>query len=210
MTTIVTLANQSYTIGTTPVDSERRRLYFKDPKTYPKLLNSEERRILNELGIDDKMRDLLTDYMADFFDALPKCQSDVAVTLNADCEVPYYVLWATKFAERQETIDRLKEQDDTKRTRMNLVMAMDDAMIRNLKEKTVYKTPVEEAFTLVDIKTIKPLVPKSVSKIPLISVSPKKEVHPELNTTIHRIFTLVDLERGDMLNLKSLERVEDA
>jgi hypothetical protein len=204
MTSIVTLANQSYTIGITPVDSERRRLYFKDTKAYPKLLNAEEQRVLDELGIDDKMKNLLAEYLADFFDALPKCQSDAAVTLNADCEVPYYVLWATKFAERQDAVDRLEEQDKTKRTRMNLVMAMDDSMIRNLKEKTVIKTPIEDVFTLIDVTTLESLVSK-----PNMNIKPSNQ-RPELKTDIVRIFTLVDLERGDMLNLKSLERVEDA
>jgi hypothetical protein len=207
MTSIITLANQSYTIGTTPVDSERRRLYFKDPKAYPKLLNAEEHRVLNELGIDDKMKDALCEYLADFFDALPKCQSDASVALNADCEVPYYVLWATKFAERQQTLDRLKEQDKTKRTRMNIVMAMDDAMIRNLQEKTIVKTPVQEIFTLIDIKLLKPLMSTKTSNIKKPQASNQR---PELKTEIDLIFTLVDLERGDMLNLKSMERVEDA
>ena len=204
MTSIVTLANQSYTIGTTPVDSERRRLYFKDPNAYPKLLNAEEQRVLNELGIDDKMKTLLAEYLADFFDALPKCQSDAAVALDAACEIPYYVLWATKFAERQQSVERLEEQDKTKRTRMNIVMAMDDAMIRNLKEKTVVKTPIEDVFTLIDITTL-----KSLASSPISNMKTSKQ-RPELKTDIVRIFTLVDLERGDMLNLKSLERVEDA
>lgn len=204
MTSIVTLANQSYTIGTTPVDSERRRLYFKDPNAYPKLLNAEEQRVLNELGIDDKMTKLLAEYLADFFDALPKCQSDASVALDAACEIPYYVLWATKFAERQEAVDRLEEQDNTKRTRMNIVMAMDDAMIRNLKEKPVIKTPSEDVFTLIDITTLKSLV-----STPNVNIKASTQ-RPELKTDIVRIFTLVDLERGDMLNLKSLERVEDA
>ena len=205
MTSIVTLANQSYTIGTTPVDSERRRLYFKDPNAYPKLLNAEEQRVLNELGIDDKMKKLLAEYLADFFDALPKCQSDASVALDAACEVPYYVLWATKFAERQQAVELLEEQDKTKRTRMNIIMAMDDAMIRNLKEKTVIKTPIEDVFTLIDITTLESLV----STPPIPNVKPSNQ-RPELETAIVRIFTLVDLERGDMLNLKSLERVEDA
>jgi len=204
MTSIVTLANQSYTIGTTPVDSERRRLYFKDPNSYPKLLNAEEQRVLNELGIDDRMKKLLAEYLADFFDALPNCQSDAAVALDASCEVPYYVLWATKFAERQQAVELLKEQDKTKRTRMNIVMAMDDAMIRNMKEKTVIKTPIDDVFTLIDVTTLESLVSS-----PNMNIKPSNQ-RPEQMTDIIRIFTLVDLERGDMLNLKSLERVEDA
>ncbi|NBQ47841.1 MAG: hypothetical protein EBU33_05225 [Sphingobacteriia bacterium] len=204
MTSIVTLANQSYTIGITPVDSERRRLYFKDPNAYPKLLNAEEQRVLNELGIDDKMKKLLAEYLADFFDALPKCQSDAAVTLDAACEIPYYVLWATKFAEREQAVERLEEQDKTKRTRMDIIMAMDDAMIRNLKEKTIIKTPIEDVFTLIDITTL-----ESLASSPNMNIKPSNQ-RPEPMTDIVRIFTLVDLERGDMLNLKSLERVEDA
>jgi hypothetical protein len=87
---------------------------------------------------------------------------------------------------------------------MNIVMAMDDAMIRNMKEKTVIKTPIDDVFTLIDVTTLESLVSS-----PNMNIKPSNQ-RPEQMTDIIRIFTLVDLERGDMLNLKSLERVEDA
>ena len=199
MTAIVTLANQSYTVGTTAVDSERRRLYFQNPEAHPELLNAEERRLLTEMGIDETMENTLKPFLAEFFDVLPKCQSDTSIVLSKDCEVPYYVLWSTKFAEHEHTLERIKENKKTSKTRMDLRMAMDDSMIRNLKEKVVDQTPAAQVFTLIDITKLKPLVSNPVST----DANP-----PEPKTkksVIERLFTLIDLERGDQLgNLNSV------
>ena len=199
MTAIVTLANQSYTVGTTAVDSERRRLYFQNPEAHPELLNAEERRLLTEMGIDETMENTLKPFLAEFFDVLPKCQSDTSIVLSKDCEVPYYVLWSTKFAEHENTLERIKENKKTSKTRMDLRMAMDDSMIRNLKEKVVDQTPAAQVFTLIDITKLKPLVSNPVST----DTNP-----PEPKTkksVIERLFTLIDLERGDQLgNLNSV------
>lgn len=207
MTSIVTLANKSYTVGTTAVDSERRRLYFQNPSAYPKLLNVEERRLLKEMGIDCATENTLKPFLAEFFDVLPKCQSDSAIVLSKECEVPYYILWATKFAERENTLERIRENEKTTRTRMDLRMAMDESMIRNMKEKVVVQTPIEQVFSLIDMTKVKPLVSDTVKKpsmTPELAVTP---IEPAMSkkSVIERLFTLVDLERGDELrNLNSV------
>ena len=209
MTTIVTLANKSYTVGTTAVDSERRRLYFQDPAAYPHLLNKEEKRLLTEMGIDCTMENTLKPYLAEFFDVLPKCQSDTAVVLSKDCEVPYYVLWATKFAEHANTLERIKENKETTRTRMDLRMAMDEAMIRNMKEKVVEQTPIAQVFSLIDMTKVKPLVTDAVKKGKATREAAPGQTVEDVTvpkaSVIERIFTLIDLERGDELgNLNSV------
>jgi hypothetical protein len=161
------------------------------------------------MGIDCAMENTLKPYLAEFFDVLPKCQSDTAVVLSKECEVPYYVLWATKFAEHANTLERIKENKETTRTRMDLRMAMDESMIHNMKEKVVEQTPITQVFSLIDMAKVKPLVSDAVKKGNVTrEVAPVKTIDNtplEKASVIERIFTLIDLKRGDELgNLNSV------
>jgi hypothetical protein len=109
MTAQIRLSNRVFQIGTTEADSARRSAFFTKKEGE---LTEEERKVLESLGmnIGDAMMDSLRPYLANFFDALPSCQTDTELYLKQECEIPYFVIWSILFGDYQETEKRLLEQ----------------------------------------------------------------------------------------------------
>jgi hypothetical protein len=58
-------------------------------------LQEEEVRLIKYLGMDARIVVQMAPYMAEFFDKLPRCSSDIRMGLNQECEVAYFVIWST-------------------------------------------------------------------------------------------------------------------
>ena len=82
----------------TPEDQARRELYFKhnsDASLLP-----EEKAVLSQFEIDPEIERKLSGSLADFFKQLPLCQTDTALHLKKECEIPHYVLWSAMLHRR--------------------------------------------------------------------------------------------------------------
>jgi hypothetical protein len=113
-------------------------------------LTADEKAILAAVGIDEPVQESLKAYLPTFFDVLPDCQTDSSLYLNKKCDVPYFVLWSTKFAERQSAMDRLKENKEKTNTMSDYDMVIHKAVISEMKPKvTIY----DELFTIVQNET---------------------------------------------------------
>ena len=66
--------------------------------------------------------------------------------MNKKCDVPYFVLWSTKFAERQSTMDRLKENKEKTKAMTDYDMVVNKAVISEMKPRvTIY----DQLFTII-------------------------------------------------------------
>lgn len=139
---VITLGHESFTVPTSKQDSLRRQQYFR---TGSGSLTKEEEAILEALGIDESMQQSLRPYMSDFFDALPDCSSDTSLILNKKCEVPYYVIWSTQFANRQALMERIATDPHT--TRPDYENAHDYSVLQELKPHT--SSSYDSVFTLI-------------------------------------------------------------
>lgn len=72
-------------------------------------LTNSERALLSALGIDNIMERSLQKYMPDFFQSLLDCNTDTKLTLSKQCELPYFIIWSTLFANKRETYKRLED-----------------------------------------------------------------------------------------------------
>jgi len=172
MAATFSLANETFTIGLEAIDVARRREYFRNGSTS---LSVEEKRILETLGIDSALEQTMSPYLADFFDALPKCHTDTQIMLNKSCEVPYYVLWTTQFANRHMTESRIaKQKKDGIQSRNLLTMANDGEIIKGLLGNPVKADSITSIFTLI------PVGVSSTSATSVVLSSPKeKDTHSE-------------------------------
>lgn len=149
MSKTFSLANESFTLSTELKDSIRREQYFQNPKSGAQL-NAEELRLLSTLGIDTSMEQTLRPYLRDFFDELPNCTSDASLRLSRKCEIPYYVIWATEFANHSQKVNRVNDYPEHK-TRAQIVMAEDGAIIDELKPVPEKIDEYDKLFTLVPV-----------------------------------------------------------
>ena len=149
---LITLANKPFELKIAPPDSARRRKYFIDlvNETTPTVsLTKGEQGILEALGIDLAVQRRLAPHFADFFDALPSCQSGAELYLSKRCEIPYFVLWSTLFEAQTELERRVKENKATNPSRPGVIMAQDHEVISGFKPRTPEKTDIDYIFTLI-------------------------------------------------------------
>lgn len=139
----IRLANQAFTYGIRLNDIQRRLEYARNPSAN---LLPEEEAVLRALGVDEEMESRLRPYIPDFFEALPDCQSDTSLHLHKQCEVPYYVLWSTLFAERLDTTKRKYERDASTKPMTDLNMAMTDATVDSFQKRP---SKIDSVFTLI-------------------------------------------------------------
>lgn len=153
MSKTFTLANETFTISTDLKDSVRREQYFQNPKSGA-VLTPEETRVLQTLGIDTTMEQSLRPYLREFFDELPNCTTDASLRLSRSCEVPYYVIWSTEFANHTQKVNRVNEYPERK-TRSQIVMAEDSALLDELKAVPENVDEYDKLFTLVPVSSNK-------------------------------------------------------
>jgi hypothetical protein len=174
----IQIGNKTFMIPVTIKDNARRRLYFMNPGNPDYSLTDDERNVLTAIGVDSIMEDTLRPYLAKFFETLPRCKTDAAMYLSKQCEIPYYVLWSIKFANRQETTRRIEER--TLRPQTNLAQAETDAYVSDLKERKPSSLDYLKMFTL-----LKRIPATTLPTAPPMSVSASDEYT--------RIFTLIPL-----------------
>lgn len=182
----IQIGNKMFVISTSIEDNARRRKYFMNPGDSAYSLTDEEQALLTAIGIDNAMEDVLRPYLAKFFETLPRCKSDAAMYLSKQCEVPYYVLWSIKFANRQETTRRIEERK--LRSQSNIAAAETDALVGDLKERKSV-SDYTKLFTLINKKRI----PASVIRpsAPTASVITSESNAPTIqNSEYKTIFTL--------------------
>ena len=124
----------------------RRSAYFLNKQGY---LTKDEQDILIALGIDKTMEKRLNAYLPRFFDVLPDCQTDTSVYLNKQCEIPYYVLWSTKFADGQQVIERVKENKKLHVPRSDYDSVVDSSVVQAMSGKV---SAIDQLFTLIKIR----------------------------------------------------------
>ena len=124
----------------------RRSAYFLN-KTGS--LSKDEQDILISLGIDKSMEKRMSAYLPQFFDVLPDCQTDTSVYLNKQCEVPYYVIWSTKFAEGQRIQERIDNNKSSFVPRSDYDVAVDTSVVKQMNSKL---SEIDQLFTLIKIK----------------------------------------------------------
>jgi len=151
MSKTFSLANETFTIGTDLFDSVRREKYFQNPASGAKLTD-EEIRVLSSLGIDSAMEQTLRPYLKEFFDELPHCTTDASLRLSRKCEVPYYVIWSTEFANHAQKVERANEYPDRK-TRPPIVMAEDGEIIEEMKQVKEIIDDYDKLFTLIPVSS---------------------------------------------------------
>jgi hypothetical protein len=152
MSKTFTLGNETFTISTDLLDSARRERYFQNPNSGAELTD-EEKRVLNSLGIDALMEQNLRPYLKEFFDELPHCTTDASLRLSRRCEVPYYVIWSTEFANHVQKVERVNQYPERK-TRPPIVMSEDGEIIDGMK-------PVREEDDYTKLFTLIPVYSKS-------------------------------------------------
>jgi hypothetical protein len=105
----ITLSGSKYFIRYDKESRERRREIFlnNDDKL---TLTDAEKELLDNIGITDDTYNAVRMYLFDFFEALPNCQSSIAILTNRQCEVSYYILWSVLLKARQDVQRKIDEQ----------------------------------------------------------------------------------------------------
>ena len=170
-----TLANEKFTLNTGVADEVRRETHYRDG-SMP--LSEEEKRILTSLGIDESMESVLQPYMPEFFKALPKCHTDASLRLNNACEVPYYVLWSTAFANREYTNKRIEQNKKDHASRNLLTMAQDGALIDEMHPVVTEKDLYTALFTLIRAIPVAPTAQGALNPAVPISAAPNSTPEP--------------------------------
>lgn len=175
------LANESFLLGTSFKDQMRRKRHYAGTQDQ---LTEQETKILRSLGIDEQMENTMKPYMATFFEKLPQCNTDASLRLSRECEVPYYVVWSTLFANRTNTAERFQENKKLPQ-RSQLNMAIDGAIIGDMKPIQTKRNKYTDLFTL--IPAVPVATPISAAVIP---TAPPVNSGFELNP-ITQLFTLI-------------------
>jgi hypothetical protein len=141
----VRIGNNTFFVGFTDADNERRESYFLSGDGE---LTKDEQGILDVLGIDGVMENILRLDLPEFFQKLPECDSDTSLVLKKDCEIPYYVIWTTLLKNRHETKRRLETHQQIKKPMSDLSAAVTDKFISNIAPVVLDET-IDRLFTLI-------------------------------------------------------------
>ena len=125
----------------------RRSLYFLHKKGS---ITKNDQDILDAIGIDSHMEDMLKRYLPQFFERLPNCQSYSSMYLSKQCEIPYFVIWVSKFAERTRSKERIDEHKQLK-VISDYNTAVDKTIVNSLHGKL---TDIDQLFALIRIPNI--------------------------------------------------------
>jgi len=101
----VILNGRPYNINITPADRIRRTLYFQNGSTQ---LTADERTLLDDLGFDPILELSLRTHLPDFFNQLPKCQSNTSLVLDNSCQIPHFIMWSILFHNHTNTLRRMR------------------------------------------------------------------------------------------------------
>lgn len=145
----VQLGNKTFAIGFSDADNERRRQYFLDHSTQ---LTDQEQALLDALGIDVVMENILRLDLPIFFQKLAQCNSDASLVLKKECEIPYYVIWTTLLKNGQETSRRLKENQKITTGVSDISDAVTSQLISDLRPAR--KNVIEQLFTLMIVSSV--------------------------------------------------------
>ena len=143
---IVRLGKNSFPLSNTLEDKVRREHYFKDGSGE---LRPEEQAILDAIHIDDRLRGMLRPYLAEFFEQLPRCQTDASLVLSKECQVPHHVVWSAFFDSHARAKDVLFNNRKQFQPRMDIENAVDTVIIANMKEKIDPDADINALFTLI-------------------------------------------------------------
>ncbi len=183
-----------FVISTSVEDNARRRKYFMNPGDSAYSLTDEEQALLSAIGVDNVMEDILRPYLAKFFETLPRCKTDAAMYLSKECEIPYYVLWSIKFANRQETTRRIEER--TVRSQSNIAAAETAALVGDLKERKSV-SDYTKMFTLINKKRIPASVIRPSAPTASVITASGPVILPTDNSKYKPIFTLMKRKRTE-------------
>lgn len=190
----IQIGNKMFVISTSVEDNARRRKYFMNPGDSAYSLTDEEQALLTAIGVDNIMEDILRPYLAKFFESLPRCKSDAAMYLSKECEIPYYVLWSIKFANRQETTRRIEER--TVRSQSNIAAAETAALVGDLKERKSV-SDYTKLFTLINKKRIPASVIRPSAPTASVITTSEPSVPVAQNSDYKQIFTLMKRKRTE-------------
>ena len=143
---VIMLDGNSYIIDLTPADRIRRTLYFRNGS---RPLTPDERRLLDDLGIDPIMEQTLRTELPDFFNQLPACQSNTNLVLSKNCEIPHFVLWSILFHATTQTQRRILANRKRHRTVSGLGTATTGVMTGALNPGTPRPAAVADLFRLI-------------------------------------------------------------
>ena len=139
----VQLGNKTFAIDRGIPASARRAMYFQ--KNQGKL-SKDERKVLTAIGMDAEMEERLKAYLPKFFDVLPDCQTDTNLYLSKQCEIPFFVIWSTKFGERHLTNTRIEESRKSTTIRSGYDTAIDQDIVEGMSTKL---SDIDQIFTLI-------------------------------------------------------------
>lgn len=114
----VTLGPKSYNLPVEASDDEYRNQVFARlkavPTEYEQLiakLTSDEQAVLRDTGFI-KQQFLIdhAEYMADFFKALPNCNTETSVMLHKQCDKSYFLIFALLHSAAQEAGEQMAEE----------------------------------------------------------------------------------------------------
>jgi hypothetical protein len=127
----ITLAGDVYYFSYTDKAKNRRRIAFSstDPMS---CLTEEEKKLLKKINLTDETLESVKSYMADFFEALPKCHSSVQMMTSKDCEIPNYIMWSVLLKARHSVQKDMAAAGEAGLSGMNVLQK--NAQIKTLKE----------------------------------------------------------------------------
>jgi len=135
----ITLSGSKYFIRYDTESRERRKEIFLN-KNDKLTLTSTEIELLDNIGITDDTYEAVRPYLYDFFEALPKCQSSIAILTNRECEVSYYVLWSVLLKARQDVQRKIDEQ--TQQGLMDSKLLQYEARLKSMTTRSLIESDV--------------------------------------------------------------------
>lgn len=151
----IRIGTNTFFVGFTDADNERRQAYFLNGEGE---ITKDEQDVLDTLGIDAVMENILRLDLPEFFQKLGVCNSDASIVLKKECEIPYYVIWTTLLKNRHETKRRLSEREDATHSLDDLGVAMTDQLIDDIRPEPTDES-IQQLFTLIVNPNATPLLP---------------------------------------------------
>ena len=108
-------------------------------------LTEYEELLLHSLGIVGDVRKGVANFLPEFFDALPYCQSTTQLLTNKKCETAYFVLWSVLMKVRKDLQKTLDEQNKKGMSQSNVYQA-DEAVKAISSVKTTERGQISKDF----------------------------------------------------------------